>query len=299
MDRSGLPTPRQGVATVAGARLAYRLAGAEDAPLLVFENGWGASCEQWSWIERELAPHARLLFYNRAGIGGSERLAPQTVQGLSAQLSGLLAALGIEAPVIAVGHSYGGLICSLHAAQQRHLLRAVIEVDSTPEVPDLDRESALHLLPLLVGIVRWLARLRLPNLLFGAAGKSLPAEAGRALMARSLSNPESLDAGLAEMALLPQIRAAIGDGRPRDLPRLFIAAGCMPADSGLIERLLSNPKRSRALFERKTALQRVHAARDANCELISLHHSHGGLVFDAEGARDCAAAILDFIRRQP
>ena len=64
---------REGFAEVPGARLRYRLAGTQTSraqyPLLVFENGWGASYEYWAWVERALAPHVRMLFYDRAGKG--------------------------------------------------------------------------------------------------------------------------------------------------------------------------------------------------------------------------------------
>lgn len=298
MNHSKLQAARQGTVTVPGAELSYRLSGTVGAPLLVFENGWGASYEQWMWVERQLAPHAQLLFYNRAGIGGSRSLVPQTVQGLSDQFAALLDALGLGKPVIAVGHSYGGLICSLHAAQRRDVLRTVIEIDSTPELPDLDKDSSLDLLPKIVGVTKFLLKLGLPNLVFSQVGKFLPPEETRTLMEKSLSNPVSLDAGLAELALLPEIRAAIAAGRPRNFPRLFIAAGRMPLIESALERILGNPKKNRALFARKVELQRSHAAKDDGCRLLSLNHDHGGLVFAEDGARDTSSALLDFAQQR-
>ena len=75
-------------------------------PVIVFENGWSASYHYWIWVERELAPHARLLFYNRAGIGGSTLEAPKSARSLSDQFEAMLAALGIETPIVVVGQSY-------------------------------------------------------------------------------------------------------------------------------------------------------------------------------------------------
>lgn len=289
---------REGVAEVPGARLRYRLAGTPGAPLLVFENGWGASYEMWTWVERELAPHAQLLFYNRAGIGGSECLVPQTVENLSAQFAALPNALGLQGPVIAVGQSYGGLMCSLHAAQQRAVLKTVIEIDSTPETADPDVDHGLRQFPAIVKVVKTTLRLGLPNFLFRAVKKTLPATEGETLLRVALSNAASLDAGIAELALLDEIRAAIAAGRPQRLPRLLIGAGVLPPKIGLVGRLLANPRRVQAMFARSKALQRARSQQDPDCRLLMLPYDHGALVFERDGARASAAAVLEFIRSQ-
>ncbi|HET8883833.1 MAG TPA: alpha/beta hydrolase, partial [Solimonas sp.] len=180
---------REGVADVPGARLRYRLAGTPGAPLLVFENGWGASYEMWTWVERELAPHAQLLFYDRAGVGGSELLAPQSVAGLSAQFAALPGALGFSQPVIAVGQSYGGLMCSLHAAQRRDVLRAVVEIDPTPEQAHPKLDGSLRKLPSVIRVLKAMLRLGLPDLLFAPAMKVLPSPERDTLLRVSLGNP--------------------------------------------------------------------------------------------------------------
>lgn len=287
---------REGIAEVPGARLRYRLTGREDAPLLVFENGWGASYEQWAWIERELAPHARLLFYDRAGIGGSQLLSPQTVEGLSAQFAALPGALGLPGPVVAVGHSYGGLMCALHAAQRRDVLRTVVEIDSTQEHADPQIDAGLRSMPPMVKILKPLLRLGLPNFLFRPIGESLPAPEGEAVMRISLNNVASLDAGLAELALLGPIRAAIAKGRPRDFERLLIMAGEAAKREGPLIRMLVSAERARGMIERTQALQRDRGVEDPGCRIVSLPYNHGTLVFGPEGARATAAALLAFLR---
>jgi pimeloyl-ACP methyl ester carboxylesterase len=109
-----------------------RRAGIDKGPLLVFENGWSASHHHWAWVERKLAPHAQLLFYDRAGIGRSVATAPLTVAGLSRHFIEMLQVLEIREPVIVVGHSYGGLIGALHVAQQPQAVRALIQLDASP-----------------------------------------------------------------------------------------------------------------------------------------------------------------------
>ena len=287
---------REGSVDVPGARLRYRLAGTPGEPLLVFENGWGASYEQWAWVERELAPHAQLLFYDRAGIGGSVRLEPQTVAGLSAHFAALPASLGLHGPVIAVGHSYGGLMCSLHAAQRRDAVQAVVEIDSTPERGDIDADSGLRSLPKLIALIRGGLRLGIPNVAFGGLAKKLPPDAGRSLMRIALSNRASLQAGLDEFAMLHEIRAAIAIGRPQDFSRLLIAAGTPAKHEGLLSRILVSRARVQSVFARNGQMQRERTTRDAGCRLQPLPYDHSDLVFDPNGARETAASIRQFVR---
>ncbi|WP_161554217.1 alpha/beta hydrolase [Stenotrophobium rhamnosiphilum] len=287
----------QGVADVPGARLRYRLVGVPGAPLLVFENGWGASYEQWTWIERELAAHAQLLFYNRAGIGGSELLQAQTVTGLSDQFAALPAALGLTQPIIAVGHSYGGLMCSLHAAQRSDVLKAVVEIDPTTEVSDPVLDGNLRALGPMVRVLKLCLSMGLPNFLFGSLAKTLPDAEGKEMMIRALSKPESLDAGVAEFALLISIRSAIAKAHLSGLPRLVIGAGTT-ADprGGLLSRLMSNSKRASETFERSKSLQRDRVVSDPGCQITMLPYNHSALVFEEAGAKVSAANILSFLR---
>jgi pimeloyl-ACP methyl ester carboxylesterase len=283
---------------VPGARLRYCLAGTSGAPLLVFENGWGASYEQWFWMERELAAHAQLLFYNRAGIGGSELLAPQTVAGLSDQFAALPAALGLAKPVVAIGHSYGGLMCSLHAAQRGDVLKSLVEIDPTSEVAEPVLDANLQTLIPALRLVKICLALGLPNFLFGGLGKSLPPAQGAEIMRRALSNPASLDAGLVEFKFLNDIRSAISSGHPAGLSRLLIGAGATSeASAGVIGKWISGSKRMKEAFERSKAAQRERAVRDPKCEMTLLPFTHGGLVFDQAGAKESAAVILKFLRQ--
>ncbi|HKY89488.1 MAG TPA: alpha/beta hydrolase [Nevskiaceae bacterium] len=281
---------------VPGARLRYRLGGTAGAPLLVFENGWGASYECWTWVERELAPHAQLLFYDRAGIGGSQRLAPQTVASLSAHFAALPPALGLQGPVIGVGHSYGGLMCSLHAAQCRGMLKSVIEIDPTPESGVLDGETGLRTLPKIVAVIKGGLRLGLPNLMFGSISTVMPPAEGRTLMRLSLNNPASLNAGLEEFALLDEIRSTIAARRPREFPRLLISAAAIAPNAGWLTRLLASETRQRSVLAKNNALQAERAVQDPGCRVLPLPYDHGALVFQRDGARAAAEAIRSYVR---
>lgn len=78
---------REGFVNLDGANLAYRLSGHASAlPPVVFENGWSASYQQWTLLEPLLAPHTQLLFYDRAGIGGSAQGRGPVASCISADL---------------------------------------------------------------------------------------------------------------------------------------------------------------------------------------------------------------------
>jgi pimeloyl-ACP methyl ester carboxylesterase len=63
---------RDDVAEVPGAALRFRLTGkAGKYPLIVMENGWGASYDYFALLQARLAAKTQVLLYNRAGVGGS------------------------------------------------------------------------------------------------------------------------------------------------------------------------------------------------------------------------------------
>ena len=280
---------------VPGASLRYRLCGTPSAlPLLVFENGWGASFEQWTWIEGLLAPQTRLLFYDRAGIGGSRLQAPQTVAGLSAGFAALLQALNVDTPVVVVGHSYGGLMGSLHVAQQPQRVRALVQVDATPDRDEATIDAQLDMLRIVGSLSIGLARLGLPNPVFGSAGRMLPAPEGRQMMRRSFSNVASLRAGMAEFALLRGIRAAIA-AQPVGCPALILSADRATEAKGLLARLVP-PHKARTLIALMQSQHRHKAAQAAPGEWDALPHDHGALVFDQAGAQATATRLMRFVR---
>jgi pimeloyl-ACP methyl ester carboxylesterase len=284
----------EGSIEVPGASLRYRrVHGEPQQPVLVFENGWGASYHYWAWVQRELAPHAQLLFYNRAGIAGSTITAPKTPATISAQLDALLSRLGLADPVVIVGQSYGGLMCALHAAQMPQRVRAFVQVDSTPEraQPEIDR--TLGLVRAVTRLTMLLARLRLPDPLYGPAAAMLPPEDGRLLMETAFGSVTSLRNALDELKLIGALRAAIARGGIMP-PRLAISAGGVTESKGLLRRLIASPEKARAILKIMEQSHRDAAA--TNGRWMSLPYTHGDLVFSEPGAIATSAQVLEFAR---
>src|SRR3546814_3737826 len=101
------------------------------------------------------------LSYDRAGIGDSRSTAALTPAGLSQQLSALLASLDIGQPVVVAGHSYGGLLAALHAAQAPAMVRAIVQIDPTPEFDNETIDAAMRILPLSGRFLQLCALLRI------------------------------------------------------------------------------------------------------------------------------------------
>jgi pimeloyl-ACP methyl ester carboxylesterase len=294
-DPLGADVPvREDHVEVPGARLKFRLSGRPGTlPLLVFENGWGASHHYWAWIERVLAPQTQTLFYDRAGIGASVRSGARSAGALSAQFAALLDALGVHQPVLLVGHSYGGLMAALHAAQQSERLRAIIQLDPTPEINHPVIDQQLGWTRQIGRLARLCARLGVRDPVFCPAARHLPAPESGQIVSRAFNSVASLTGGIEELDLLPAIRAAIAAREPA-LPRLTISADAASEFKGMA-RLLVSPEKARKLLDLIHGLHREAAARHRGL-WESTPHTHGDMVFTAAGGVAMAARILDYAR---
>lgn len=290
MDR-----PEEGMVQVPGGRLRYRWLPAAPGPVLVFENGWSASLEQWTWMERELAGHASLLSYCHAGVGGSTISREQTVAGLSEQFASMLDGLGIHQPVVLVGHSFGGLISALHAAQQPGRIAGFVQIDNTIEVNDPAIDNSLKMVKPFGALAVFCARLGIRDPLFSQMSRMLPREEGARMQKLAFGSVGSMQASLVELGLLADIRAAIA-AAPPVRPRLVISANTF-GETGLLGRLLAPS--AVQLSKRLQHVQSLHRAQalGAASRWTTLPHNHSDLVFTPAGAADTARAVREFMSR--
>src|SRR5258708_928136 len=78
---------------------------------VVFLAGLGSSVLAFAWIMRIVATEARVVAYDRPGLGWSGRLRGLLDARTSAKvLAAALGELAIEGPIILVAHSYGGVV---------------------------------------------------------------------------------------------------------------------------------------------------------------------------------------------
>lgn len=98
------------ITTGDGYRLAYRVDGDENKPVLVLSNSIGTTLHMWDGQIAALTPHFRVLRYDARGHGGSD--APggaYSMDRLGRDVIELLDALGIERAHF-LGLSLGGLV---------------------------------------------------------------------------------------------------------------------------------------------------------------------------------------------
>lgn len=114
-------------AEVGDVRLFYTDAGAGDPPLL-FVHGFTCDSHDWSWQLPHFA-NRRVIAADLRGHGRSS--VPDggfDVRTFADDLAGLLDQIGCG-PVVAIGHSMGGVIVSALAVEHAALVRAVVTVD--------------------------------------------------------------------------------------------------------------------------------------------------------------------------
>ncbi len=111
--------------------------------------------EQRSGVAPRLATTARVVAYDRAGIGNSP--APdhdRTWAEIYAELEAVLAALNLTQPPVLVGHSLGGLIAYTYARRYPQAVGGLVLLDATPpplsqppSVPMPERLALTHFEP--------------------------------------------------------------------------------------------------------------------------------------------------------
>jgi pimeloyl-ACP methyl ester carboxylesterase len=265
---------------------------------VVFESGWTAPSFSYAvWLEEALTSQVRVLSYDRAGIGDSVRTAPLTPPGLTQQLTELLSSLAISQPVVVVGHSYGGLIGALHAAQAPGLVKALVQIDPTPELDNETVDGAMKSLPVAARFLQLCALMRIDGPLFLNMAEELPPE----IFGRLKRNPRwlvrSLNGSITEIGLLEDIRRiARASEAVKRSPRLVISGDRGHVALSWLQRLLINDEKARKYWDAVDDLHRRQASLNDASRWLRLPHNHVSLVTGRAGAEEVAARILDFIR---
>ncbi len=136
------PTAVEGSFEVGGRSLYLSCAG-KGTPTVVMDAGLGNGHQTWDGVAPELTAASRVCTYDRANIGDSDDApTPRSSEDVVADLSGLLAAAGIGAPYVLVGHSFGGINVQVFAAEHPDDVSGLVLVDPTP-ITFLDDECAV------------------------------------------------------------------------------------------------------------------------------------------------------------
>jgi pimeloyl-ACP methyl ester carboxylesterase len=131
-DRRRFPAPGR-LIDVGGHRLHIHVAGESTSrPTVVLEAGMASMSSNWAWVRDALARDGRVVCYDRAGLGWSERgSTPMDAATSAEQLHTLLAAAGVGPPYVLAGHSYGGLVVRMFVARYPGEVAGVVLVDAS------------------------------------------------------------------------------------------------------------------------------------------------------------------------
>lgn len=126
------------------SRLHVRVTG-QGEHTLVLESGMGGSSLDWTLIQQELSGCAKVVSYDRAGLGWSgSPLKETTCSNYASTLRDLLMAMDCKPPYLLVGHSYGGLIVRMFAAEHPDEVEGLLLVDAVHESRYLAADRSEH-----------------------------------------------------------------------------------------------------------------------------------------------------------
>jgi pimeloyl-ACP methyl ester carboxylesterase len=126
-----------------GTRWSYYEGG--EGPTLVLLHGYDSDKSVWLEVAAQLSPHFHLVIPDLPGWGDSSRdpKANYDIDALPARLDEFMQALGLRS-VTVVGHSMGGAIAGVFAAEHPQVVNRLVLVDSfglTPKENDFARSS--------------------------------------------------------------------------------------------------------------------------------------------------------------
>lgn len=118
-DRRRLPPVGRFVEVQGRAVHVVEMGAGHPGPVVVLECGiGGATAASWGQLEPQVARFARVIAYDRAGMGLSDPSpSAREALALTTELHQLLDALQVPRPVVLVGHSYGGLLARVYTAR--------------------------------------------------------------------------------------------------------------------------------------------------------------------------------------
>lgn len=118
---------------IGGYRLHMHIEG-EGMPTVVFDSGAGGIGLHWELVRPAIAKVARVVVYDRAGLGWSDPSPkPRRADVMAEELHTVLKNGYIQAPFILVGHSLGGVVARQFATKYTNEVAGLVMVDSAHE----------------------------------------------------------------------------------------------------------------------------------------------------------------------
>jgi pimeloyl-ACP methyl ester carboxylesterase len=221
------PAPGKRVA-IHGRQIHYIIEGArQTGPTVVLESGLGGGSFAWAWVQPQVARFARIVAYDRPGLGWSEASdVPHDADDVAEELHALLHRIHAAGPYLMVGHSLGGLFALRFTERYRDEVGGLVLVDAVSplmngHVDDYDYRHPYRV----VAFGDMLANLGLVSV-FGVPPQiELLPPAARDAADYFIRSPLHWDAMLAETAQLDRsLTQSRADGGLGDLPVIVLSA---------------------------------------------------------------------------
>lgn len=269
---------------VGGFRLHLKVMGSGQ-PTVILDAGMVSFSSNWAWVQPEVAKFTRVVAYDRAGLGWSDP-SPQAHDAVqnARELHTALEKLGIPAPYVLAGHSYGGLTVRAFAGLYRDEVAGLVLVDGSHPDQWVRMGASSRMIWVSNGLSSLLARFGLFRIFrqeFKLLTDGLPAQQAGELMAFA-STPRALSASASA--------AKVWD----DVSRPFVNSAGSLGDMPLI--VLSVTEQPR-MGEKLTELQNELPALSSNSQQITVQGAnHEGLVAKREHAQVVTDAILRVVQ---
>jgi len=284
-DAAAFPPPGQ-LVDVGGYRLHLYCIG-QGSPTVILESGQANSLAVWSWIQPAVAQTTRVCAYDRAGVGWSEDSPmPRDARQMVVELHTLLQNAAIAPPFVLVGHSFGGLVTHVYAAQYPSEVAGLVWLDvehpeqwtRTPE-----NHAQYQQILRLTQVGPWLARVGLVRLSnYFPLVKELPPPAAAAFKAW-VDTTRFMAVNAAEFqAQLDSAAQAQAAGALGDIPLFVVTAtdhGFPPAVANELEAQWLTMQNELAALSTNSVQQIVAGA------------THGSLQVAEQDAQVSSAAI--------
>ncbi|HWI60444.1 MAG TPA: alpha/beta hydrolase [Symbiobacteriaceae bacterium] len=137
------------------------------APAVVLLHGAGESSYSWAHVRNEVSRFARIVTYDRPGLGSSDPGPGLDASASVDELRTLLTRAGVPGPYVLVGHSIGGIMARLYAIRYPEEVSGMVLVDSTHEFLKDDSEfrRSFAVMGTMLKVFRCLSVVGLPRFL--------------------------------------------------------------------------------------------------------------------------------------
>ena len=146
---SEIGASREAVLAVNGQNLHIETSGAS-GPIIVFEAGLGNDSTIWKLVAGPIAQFARVVLYDRAGLGASlpmNKGSAITADEVATDLHALLSAADIRPPYLLVGHSLGGLYVQMFARKYPEEVSGIVLLESSSTDAPSELKTRARLVP--------------------------------------------------------------------------------------------------------------------------------------------------------